>query len=172
VMSYFAAFARTKPTYARAEATLRRARTLWRPLPRAGGGSERRGQAGNRTWARTSWSPYRSTSPRTSILKPMSVRASSQYVRVLWANGGIQNISGLPQGLAGRTAAGWRRQGDGAGNKWRDERVYALTKLPLAGVLPWLSRPSFEQAAEEPATTNGFRNRECKISPASTMTFM
>jgi hypothetical protein len=28
----------------------------------------------------------------------------------------IQNISGLPQGLASRPAAGWSRRGDGAGN--------------------------------------------------------
>jgi hypothetical protein len=31
---------------------------------------------------------------------------------------------------------------NGAGNKWRYERVYAVTKLPLAGILPWLSRPT------------------------------
>src|SRR5262249_20844958 len=53
-------------------------------------------------------------------------------------------------GHAGRTAAGWRRQGDGAGNKWGYERVYALTKLPLAGVLPWLSRPTWTASTPIP----------------------
>ena len=48
----------------------------------------------------------------------------------------IQNISGLPQGLAGRTAAGWRRQGDGAGNKWRYERVCSADGIALSGGLP------------------------------------
>src|SRR5262249_34771330 len=44
VMSYSATFARTKPAYARAEATTRRARRRWRRS--RSGGSERRGQAG------------------------------------------------------------------------------------------------------------------------------
>src|SRR5215831_6636962 len=124
-MSYFAAFARTKPTYARAEATLRRAGAhVVEPLP---------------------------------LNEP--AHSSSQYVRVLWANGSIQNISGLHQGLAGRTAAGWRRQGDGAGNKWRYERVYALTKLPLAGVLPWLSRPTWTASMPIPKPSESSMSR-------------
>jgi hypothetical protein len=35
----------------------------------------------------------------------------------------VQNDSGLSQGLAGHLAAGWRRRGGNAGNKWHYERV-------------------------------------------------
>src|SRR5262249_24699975 len=42
----------------------------------------------------------------------------------------IQNNSGLPQGLAGRPAAGWRGRGDGAGNKWPRSESARLTELP------------------------------------------
>jgi hypothetical protein len=53
----------------------------------------------------------------------------------------IQNDSGLPQGLAGPPAAGWKRRGDGrAGNKWRCERVCSPDAIALSGGLPWLSR--------------------------------
>ena len=51
----------------------------------------------------------------------------------------IQNVSGLSQRLAGRAAAGWRRRGDGAGNKWRYERVCSPDRIALSGGLPWLS---------------------------------
>jgi hypothetical protein len=52
----------------------------------------------------------------------------------------IQHISGLPQGLAGRPAAGWRRRGDGAGNKWRYERICSPDGIVLSGGFPWLSQ--------------------------------
>jgi hypothetical protein len=54
----------------------------------------------------------------------------------------IQNISGLPQGVASRPAAGWSRRGDGAENtgvralgiNGATSESTRLTELPLAGV--------------------------------------
>ena len=40
----------------------------------------------------------------------------------------------------GPPAAGWRCRGDGAGNKWRYERVCSADGIALSGGLPWLSR--------------------------------
>jgi hypothetical protein len=52
----------------------------------------------------------------------------------------IQNVSGLSQGLAAHLAAGWRRWGGCAGNKWHYERVYSPDGIVFSGGLPWLSR--------------------------------
>lgn len=54
----------------------------------------------------------------------------------------LDNISGLPQGLAGRPAAGWSRRGDGAENtgvralgiNGATSESARLTELPLAGI--------------------------------------
>jgi len=81
--------------------------------------------------------------PRSNSAKPRAsspVTAQASLTRKL-PDASIQNISGLPQGLASRLAAGWSRRGDGAGNtgiraleNGATSESVRLTELPLAGI--------------------------------------
>jgi hypothetical protein len=52
----------------------------------------------------------------------------------------IHALADVKVELAGHLAAGWRRRGGGAGNKWRYERVYSPDGIVFSGGLLWLSR--------------------------------